>query len=265
MKLGIALGGGGAKGFAHLGVLRVLREAGIEFDVVSGTSIGALVGVVYASGGIQKLEQYAQDVNRAELAIRLGAGWPNMGVFSGNYIEELVQDFVSERNIEELPKPFSALAVDLKTAEVINFTKGDIKTAVHASVSIPGLFKPVMLDDRILVDGGVLVSVPYRSARDLGADIVVAVDLLQDISNSADQEEGNWSIVEVIQRSSVIAQRRINNFRYEDDPPDILIQPRVSHVKVMDFHRGREIVECGAAAAKEALPNILKLIEESQS
>lgn len=262
MKLGIALGGGGAKGFAHLGVLRVLREAGIDFDVVAGTSIGALVGVVYASGGIDKLEQYAKNVSRPELAIRLGPGWPSMGIFSGNYIEELLNDFVPERNIEELEKPFSALAVDIKTAEVITFNKGDLRTAVHASVSIPGLFKPVLFEDKILVDGGILVSVPVKAARDLGADAVVAVDLLEDISNSKHQLEGSWSITEVLQRSSIIAQRQINHFRYEKDPPEILIQPRVSDVKVMDFHRGSEIFERGAAAAEQALPEVLRLINE---
>lgn len=243
-------------------MLKVLRDAGIEFDVVAGTSIGALVGVVYASGGIEKLERYAQNVSRAELAIRLGPGWPTMGIFSGNYIEELLNDFVPERKIEELEKPFSALAVDLKTADVITFTKGDLRTAVHASVSIPGLFKPVFYEDKILVDGGILVSVPVKAARDLGADIVVAVDLIDDISNSPDQLEGNWSIVEVIQRSSIITQRQINHFRYEKDPPEILIQPNVSHVKVMDFHRGGDIIECGTSAAEKAVPDILRLLEK---
>ena len=263
MKLGIALGGGGAKGFAHLGVLKVLREAGVEVDVVAGTSIGALVGVVYASGGIEKLERYAQTVSRAELAIRLGPGWPSMGIFSGNYIEELLNDFVPERNIEELSKPFSALAVDLKTAEVITFKEGDLRTAVHASVSIPGLFKPVFFEDKILVDGGILVSVPFQAARDLGADAVIAVDLLEDISNSRHQLEGSWSITEVLQRSSIIAQRQINHFRYEKDPPEILIQPKVSDVRAMDFHRGSEILGRGVRAAEEALPGILKLINKA--
>lgn len=264
MKLGIALGGGGARGFAHLGVLKVLRQAGIEFDVVAGTSVGALVGVVYASGGTEELEKYAQRVNRAEIAVRLGPGWPNMGIFSGKYIEELVHEFVPERNIEELRKPFCALTVDLKTAEIITFTKGDLSTAVRASVSIPGLFKPVFYEDKILVDGGILMSVPVKAAKDLGADAVFAVDLLEDISNSKHQLEGTWSLGEIIQRTSIMAQRQINHFRYVKDPPDILITPKVSHVRVMDYHKGREVMECGIRAAEKALPDILSFLDEAK-
>ena len=263
MKIGIALGGGGAKGFAHLGVLRVLRDAGIDFDIVTGTSIGALVGVIYASGGIDEFEEYAANISRAELAIRLGPTWPGAGLFTGDYIEKLLNDFVPEKNIEELKKPFAALSVDLKKAEVITFTEGDLRRAVHASVSIPGLFKPIIYKDKGLVDGGVLESVPVAAARNLGARVVIAVDLLADISNSTDQEEGNWSIVEIVQRSSIIAQRQINQFRYEKDPPEVMIKPRVSHVKVMDFHLGRDIIECGIQAAEEALPDIRRILGKS--
>ena len=106
MKIGIALGGGGAKGFAHLGVLRVLKDAGIDCSIVAGTSIGALVGVIYASGNIDKFEEYAANISRAELAIRLGPSWPAMGLFTGDYVEKLLNDFVPEKNIEELKKPF---------------------------------------------------------------------------------------------------------------------------------------------------------------
>jgi len=262
MKIGIALGGGGAKGFAHLGVLRVLKNAGIDCEVVAGTSIGALVGAVYASGSIDRFEEYAANLSRTELALRLGPSWPAMGLFTGDYIEKILNDFVPERNIEELKKPFAALSVDLKKAEVITFKEGNLRTAVHASVSIPGLFKPVLYNDKILVDGGVLESVPVAAARELGARSVIAVDLLSDLSISPDQEEGNWSIVEIVQRSSIIAQRRINQFRYEKDPPEILIQPRVSHVRVMDFHRGREIMECGIKAGEEVLPDLLHLLNK---
>jgi NTE family protein len=263
MKIGLALGGGGAKGFAHLGVLRVLKDAGIDCDVVAGTSVGALVGVIYASGSIEKFEEYAANISRAELALRLGPSWPVMGLFSGDYIEKILQDFVSERNIEELKKPFAALSVDLKKAEVVTFKEGDLRTAVHASVSIPGLFKPLIYEDKVLVDGGVLESVPVAAARELGARVVIAVDLLSDISNSPDQEDGSWSIMEIVQRSSIIAQRRLNQFRYEKDRPEILIQPRVSHVKVMDFHRGREIIKCGIKAAEEVLPELQGLLNMS--
>ena len=258
MKIGIALGGGGAKGFAHLGVLKVLGDAGIDFDVVAGTSIGALVGAVYASGNLESFAEYASHINRAELALRLGPGWPAKGLFSGNYIEKILEEFVPEKDIQDLKKPFAALSVDVKKAEVITFKEGDLRPAVRASASIPGLFKPLIYKDKVLVDGGILECVPVAAARDLGADIVVAVDLLSDISNTPSQEQGDWSIVEIVQRSSIIAQRRINKFRYEKDPPEILIEPLVSNVKVLDFHRGPEIIEYGVHAAQQLLPEILK-------
>ena len=263
MKIGIALGGGAAKGFAHLGVLKVLREAGIEFDVVAGTSIGALVGAVYASGRLEKIESYASSLSRAKLAINLGPTWPARGLFSGNYIDKLVSDFIPVSTIEDLGKPFAAVCVDLKKAEIITFKEGDLHTALRASMSVPGLFKPLIYRDKILVDGGVLESVPVEAVRGLGADFVIAVDLLSDISGSPVNEGGEWSIVEIVQRSSIIAQRRLSQFRYEKDPPDILITPSVSDVKVVDFHRGPEIIERGVKAAEQVLPDLLKKLNKA--
>lgn len=263
MKIGIALGGGGAKGFAHLGVLRVLKDAGIDCDIVAGTSIGALVGAIYASGNIERFEEYAKKINRAELALRLGPGWPSQGLFNGNYVEKVLKDFVPEKYIEELNKPFAAVCVDLKKAQIITFKEGDIGTAVKASASIPGLFKPVIYKDMVLMDGGVLESVPVAAARELGAQAVIAVDLLADLSYSPDHEKGFYSIVELIQRGSILPQRCISQFRYEKDPPEILIKPRVSHVKFLDFHLGPQIMECGVQAAQEMLPDILRLINKN--
>ncbi len=262
MKIGLALGGGGAKGFAHLGVLEALSDAGIEFDVVAGTSIGALIGAVYVSGNIDNLKNFATNISMTDLPFMLGPTWPKGGLFSGNYVEELVDKFVSIQNIEDLAKPFAAVTVDLNKAEVITFTKGDLKRAIRASTSIPGVFKPVFYEDKILVDGGVLESVPLDAVRSLGADFIVAVDLLSDISGNQNFDQGKPSIIEIVQRSSIVAQRKITEYKFKEDPPNVVLRPPLSQVGVMDFHNGRPIYEIGRKTAQEILPELIQKIQE---
>jgi len=264
MKLGLALGGGGAKGFAHLGVLEVLTEAGIDFDVVAGTSIGALIGAVYVSNNLDKLEEFATNISISDIPFLLGPTWPKGGLFSGNYVEKLVDQFIQYENIEDLKKPFAAVCVDLNKAEIVTFTKGNLKRSIRASTSIPGLFKPVIYQDKLLVDGGVLESVPDQAVRDLGADFIVAVDLLRDLSDfNSFKKGGNPSIVEVVQRSSIVAQRKITEYKFKEAPPDIVISPPLSHIKVMDFYNGKSIIEIGREAAKKVLPELLEKINKN--
>jgi NTE family protein len=263
MKLGLALGGGGAKGFAHLGVLEALTEAGIEFDVVAGTSIGALIGAVYVSNNLEKLERFAKNIGITDIPFLLGPTWPKGGLFSGKYVEKLIDEFVNLQNIEDLKKPFAAVCVDLNKAEIFTFTKGNLKRAIRASTSIPGLFKPVIFEDKLLVDGGVLESVPDQAVRDLGADFIVAVDLLSDLTSYGFKDGKNPSIVEVVQRSSIIAQRRITELKFKETPPDIVIRPQLSHVKVMDFHNGKSVIEIGREAARKVIPGLLEMIDKN--
>ena len=263
MKLGLALGGGGAKGFAHLGVLETLSEAGIEFDVVAGTSIGALIGAVYVSGNLDNLRDFATKIAMTDLPFMLGPTWPKGGLFSGNYVEELVEKFIDVKNIEELTKPFAAVSVDLNKAEVITFTSGDLKKAIRASTSIPGVFKPVIHEDKVLVDGGVLESVPLDAVRALGADFIVAVDLLSDISGNHNFDKGRPSIIEIVQRSSIVAQRKITEYKFKEDPPDVVICPPLAQVGVMDFHNGKPIYDIGRESAQRILPELIKKIQDA--
>lgn len=292
MKVGIALGGGGAKGFAHIGVLDALGRAGIEFDMVAGTSIGALVGAVYASGNLHELERVSRKYGMKDLPFLLGPTWPRKGLFSGNYIERLLGDIARVKNIEDLEKPFAALAVDLNKAEAVTFTCGDLYKAVHASMCIPGLFKPVIDGDRILVDGGVLEPVPLSALRRLGADVVVAVDLLSNLTPvetapertpvfaeyirflaerfymeglmEKERESGiTASLVDIIQRSSIIAQRRLTEYNFRDNPPDVVIDPPLSNIKVLDFHRGESIIDSGRRAAEKAIPELRNILKRA--
>lgn len=261
MKLGLALGGGGAKGFAHIGILEVLTEAGIEFDVVAGTSIGSLIGAAYVSQNLKSLKDFAVNISITDIPFLLGPSWPKGGVFSGNYVEKLVDDFIHIENIEDLKKPFAAVCVDLNNAEVVTLSKGNLKRAIRASSSIPGLFKPIVFEDKLLVDGGVLESVPDGAVRALGADFIVAVDLLSNLEGSASfNGEKDPTIVEIIQRTSILAQRKITEYKFKESQPDILIQPPLSGVKVMDFHHGKSVIEIGRQAATEILPDLLDKI-----
>ncbi len=258
MKIGIALGGGGAKGYAHIGVLGAFSEAGIEFDAVSGTSIGALVGAVYAAGKLSRLEDVS--LKFKDIPFLLGPTWPARGLFSGNYVDRLLGEIVGIENIEDLGKPFAAVAVDVNRAETVTFTSGSLRTAVHASMAIPGLFTPVPNGDMLLVDGGVLEPVPVKVLKTLGADIIVAVDLLSNFSE--DCTMADFSLVDIVQRSSIIAQRRLTEYSFRECPPDVVVSPCLLGVKVLDFHRGSSIIEVGREAAQSAVPELKRLVSE---
>lgn len=291
MKIGIALGGGGAKGFAHLGVLRALKDAGVGCDIVAGTSIGAFVGAVYAAGQVERLNTYATTIRGMDIPFLLGPTWPSRGLFTGKQIEKLLGKFIQVDNIEELDKPFAAVSVDLNKAEVHTFKSGNLNRAVRASISIPGLFTPVMFEDKLLADGGILDPVPVRTVKELGADIVIAVDLLGNfapLSMSGERggtyvkdslrslgekfyveglfgsvnngEDFQTSILEVIQRSSITAQKRLTEYGFKEFPPDIIIRPPLSKVHFLDFRNGEGIIKIGYKAAQEIIPNLMDLL-----
>jgi len=259
MKLGIALGGGGAKGFAHIGVLKTLLNAGYDFDVVTGTSIGALVGAVYASSNLDKLEEITTKFNLLDIPLLLSPTISKQGLFSGKKIENLLKDVVDQYKIEKLPKTFAAICVDLNKPEIVTINSGDLVKAVRASIAIPGIFTPVINGDQMLVDGGVLEPVPIESAKMLGADFVIAVDLLSKSGNTKKNNETNF--VDIIQKTSITTQQSITKFRMKIFPADIIIEPEVSNIGILDFKNGRKIVREGEKAAKKVLPQLAELIK----
>ncbi len=298
MKLGIALGGGGAKGFAHLGFLKALRNAGIEFDVVAGTSIGALVGAVYAAGSLDQLEQMAVKISLKDIPLLMSPAWSKKGIFSGKSALDLLNDFIVVENIEELPKKFAAVSADLMDGTPVIFTSGDVRQAVRASISIPAVFTPVMADNRVLVDGGLVEPVPVEICREMGADLVVAVDLFGDAveceptpdvieepeettrpggfssslnylnSISSKLQLTEWfrgdpndphrsiNIIDVVEGTLAVSQRLLTAYRLCEHPPDILIQPAVKEIGLLDFHRGAPAITIGEKAAVAAIPAI---------
>ena len=178
MKLGIALSGGGAKGFAHIGVLTVLQEAGIEFSAVSGTSMGAFVGAFYAAGKLGDLQQGAVGIKLRDIPLLLSPTLSKKGFVSGKKILKFLEESLEKEKIEELSKRYAAVCADLSNGDVVIFTEGDLISAVRASIAIPGLFIPVVFNNKLLVDGGILEPLPVRAVRELGSDFVVGVDVI---------------------------------------------------------------------------------------
>jgi NTE family protein len=180
MKIGLALGSGAARGWAHIGVIQALEEMGIEIDVVSGCSIGSYVGATYASGKLIELAEWVESLTEWQVFALMGVGFQKGGLVNGLKVFKALQENFSYETFEELKKPFAAVATDLYSGREVNFISGSVIEAVRASCAIPGLFPPLLFDNRWLVDGGVVNPVPVNMCRMLGADIVIAVNLSAD-------------------------------------------------------------------------------------
>ena len=182
-KIGLALGSGSARGWAHIGVVRALSEAGIHIDYIAGTSIGAMVGAVYASGNIDTLEEVVLQLDWKQIAYFFDVVLPKSGLIDGKKLSTFVRSHVNGINIEELPIPLCAVSTDLATGDEVIIQSGDIIDAVRASISVPGIFTPVKKNGAFLVDGGLVNPVPVSVARQMGADFVIAVDLNHGIAS----------------------------------------------------------------------------------
>jgi NTE family protein len=176
-KIGLALGSGSARGLAHIGVTRALKDAGIHVDYVAGTSIGAAIGAVYASGKLDSLQDAYLAMDWKKIAYFFDVVFPKSGIIDGKKVTDFMRDYVHSDNIEELPLPFKAVATELNSGEEVVLETGDVIDAVRASISVPGMFTPVRRDGRVLVDGGLVNPVPVNVVRAMGADIVIAVDI----------------------------------------------------------------------------------------
>ena len=313
-KIGLALGTGSARGWAHIGVIKALNEANIKVDYVAGVSIGAVVGAVYAAGNINALEDVALQLNWKQILSFIDIVFPKSGLIDGNKIADFIRMYIKAKNIEDLPLPFCAVSTDLATGKEIIIKKGDIVEAVRASISTPGIFTPVIKDNMTLVDGGIVNSVPVSVVRKMGADIVIAVDLTHDIiSNrgigkiqtvspesmqmvetsdsrpikkqtfltslntkirsidmSALTHIKQWmkintlpNIFEILLGSLYIMEAQITSIQLQSDPPDLLIQPKLGHLRYLEFHRAQEAILEGYEATKSSLKNLYRCDHKS--
>jgi NTE family protein len=255
-RVALVLGGGGARGFAHVGVLRVLEEERVPVELVVGTSVGSLVGALYAgpTSGLA-LEQLAEELDRDDFFdFSLAPALFGTGLASGDRLERFVRERAGVERIEALRIPFAAIATDLDTGEPVVLRAGDVARAVRASCAIPGVFEPVELDGRLLVDGGVSRNLPVGIARALGADVVIAVDVS---ALSPGARPANF--VEVILRAvNLVVHAGADEARRD---ADVLVAPAVGAVGFVDFDRRREAIAAGAEAARAALPRIREAVE----
>ena len=255
VKVGIALGGGAAKGFAHIGVIKMLEANGIKPVFVSGTSAGSVVGALYASGmDAFEMQQKAVALDQASIRdVRLFAG----GLIQGQKLQDYVNAQVANKPAEQLRKPFAAVATQLETGERAVFVRGNVGQAVRASSSVPGVFEPVNIGGKTYVDGGVVSPVPVDAARQLGAEFVIAVD----ISSKASGQRPT-SLLGAVNQSIAIMGQRLGE--QELARADVVIRPAVLDIGAADFEqRGRAILE-GEKAAMAAMPQIRAGVQRLQ-
>ena len=295
MRIGIALGGGGARGWAHIGVLRTLIKAGFEPTIVAGTSIGAIVGGAFAAGKLDDLEKFARSLDRKaswKLAdMNLGKGG---GLVTGDKLAQALREIVGDPEIPSLKKKFAAVATELLTGHEVWLEEGSLITAMRASYALPGILVPVTIEDRPLIDGGITNPVPVSACRAMGAQFVIAVPLPASQSpnqrfakdpepeaNSAWQralavfreperfvarqlfgdEPGELTTATVSVAALNILLDRMTRVRLASDPPDVTIHSDIGKIALLEFDRADEAIAIGAAATERVLPEITAQIK----
>jgi NTE family protein len=288
IKVGLALGSGAARGWAHIGVIQRLMELGFEPDIVCGSSIGALVGAAYVAGNIDKLEDWVTQLDKLQTARYFTINRSLRGFVNKDRLHHFLHEYVvsAEQLIEDLDKAFATVATDLNTGREIWNMQGKVMDSVWSSISLPGLFPAIKHDDRWLIDGGLVNPVPVSVCRALGADVVIAVNLNSDIvgkhfraeapdkvdtsepanpsfterftdmvadytSNlfsNGAEEEEAPDLMDAIAASINITQDRITRSRMAGDPPEISLSPRLAHIGILEFYRAAEAIEEGKAS-----------------
>jgi NTE family protein len=297
-SIGLALGGGAARGFAHIGVMRTLVAHGIVPDVIVGTSIGAVVGGCYAARQLDTLETWARGLTVRGVLGNLDINLSGSGLIRGSHLAARLQAALPDIRIDDLPLRFAAIATEFNTGHEIWLTRGRLSDALRASYALPGIFPPVRIGGRWLVDGALVNPVPVSAARALGARLVIAVNLNSDLfgrgtiiaSHGSDEEDeeaaqaakgngllglfggerslrrqfigrrGRPSIPTVMVEAFNVMQDRITRARLAGDPPDVLVSPRLGQVGWFDFHRAGEAIAIGAEATEKAFESVSEAI-----
>ena len=247
LKIALALGGGAARGFAHIGVIKALEAQGIVPDIVVGTSAGSVVGALYASG----MSGFELQNLALQMEEDMVADWtlPNRGVLKGEALQDFINQKVKNLTIQKLPKPLGVVATDLQSGEMVLFRKGSTGIAVRASSAVPGVFQPVEINGRDYVDGGLTSPVPAQAARSMGANFVIAVD----ISNVGRRDKLTGTL-DVLLQTFAIMGHAISHHELED--ADIVIRPKTSAVSSTDFEGRHLAVLEGEKAAAAIMPEL---------
>ena len=252
-RIGLALGGGAARGFAHIGVIQVLEEAGIQPSMLAGTSAGSLVAAIYASGKtgaqLQKLAETMDEGTIADWTLPLFS----RGMLRGEALAKYVNVQVRSRLIENMSLPLAIVATDLNSGEAVVFRRGDTGTAVRASSAVPAVFQPVQIAGREYVDGGLVSPVPVRAVRAMGAELVIAVD----ISSSPEGSLAGGTLEILLQTFSIMG-KSLNAFELKE--ADVVVRPALKNVSSADFGARKRSIEAGRQAMLSALPQLRALI-----
>jgi len=291
-RIGLALGGGSARGWAHIGVIRALADAGIEPDIVCGTSIGALVGAAYVDGDLDRLETWVRSLNLQTVVSFLDFSLGG-GLIKGDKLIGFFRSHFVDRDIRELARPFGAVATDLRRGREVWLREGRVSEAVRASIALPGLFTPVQRDGSWLVDGGLVNPVPVSLCRAMGADVVIAVDLNADLLGrhlkprparakpthapaetetladtvmariqtgmsqlGINHDDGPKfpAMLDVLASSINIMQVLITRSRLAGEPADVMVTPRLADLGLMEFHRAGVAIDAGRRAVEAVIP-----------
>ncbi|NIF21902.1 patatin-like phospholipase RssA [Candidatus Pantoea multigeneris] len=297
VKIGLALGSGAAKGWAHIGVINALEKAGIQIDVVAGCSVGALVGAAYVNQRLPVMEKWVTAFRYWDVIRLMDFSWQRGGLLRGERVFSHVRQLIGEKTLEQSLKPFGVVATNLSTGRELWLTEGELHQAVRASCSMPGLLPPVSYNGYWLVDGAVVNPVPVSLTRALGADIVIAVDLQHDAhlmqqdllsvtpqssEEAAAAEALSWGkkirqritglrqrrisqtpgAMEIMSTSIQVLENRLKRNRMAGDPPDVLIQPFCPQISTLDFHRADEAIAAGWAAVEKQMDELVPLIRD---
>lgn len=303
-RIGLALGGGAARGWAHIGIIKALAESGIVPDIVTGTSIGAVVGGCHLAGRLDELEAFARSLNRRRVMSLLDFNLAGTGLITGDKLGALLDRHIGDRTIEDLPKPFAAVATELGTGHEVWLRRGSVVAAMRASYALPGIFPPVSINRRWLFDGALVNPIPVSVCRALGARYVIAVNLNADMctrgtvvpefdeppppppgpeliesdtappagsmrsllrrqwfGSEKDPKEHKPGISAVLVDALSIVQDRISRSRLAGDPPDAILNPRLSGIGPFEFHRADELIAHGHNAARREIDELKHQLE----
>jgi len=271
-KVGLALGGGGARGCAHIGVINALQEAGIPISCIAGTSIGAAIGGIYAKGKLDELKSVLIKTRWQDVVKHFDPVIPKQGLFDGKNIIKLLKIILPNPYFKNIQIPFTVVATDLLTGKEIHIKDGNIVKAIRASVAIPGIITPYKLNNKYLIDGGVTNPLPANVVKNMGADIIIAVDLnhsfIKEKRYSGHSIKNNklvqWltpkhpNIIDVIESSLFMMQDQLTQKNLLICKPDFLIQPDLGTTGIFDFHEAKKLIKEGYDQTKK----IIKLVKD---
>ena len=267
-SVSLVLSAGGARGYAHIGVIEVLVENGFNITSISGASMGAVIGGIYAIGKLHKYKEWVTKLDKFNVWKMLDFSFTKKGLFKGDRIINFLENkIIGFHNIEDSSIKFTAVAVDIVTQKEVWFNKGPLFDAIRASIGIPGIFTPFIKDNKILVDGGILNPLPIAPVLNDHSDLIIAVDvnssrefdisLLQHIEDCKEKDIGNLNMLNILMQSINIMQNKISKFKLASYSPDLVIEIPKYCCGLFDFHKANEMIKIGRLVAENEIKKLL--------